>query len=175
MNQKVGVLLILVMTLSLVSGGIVYAISPYDSGYNHGCSDARLGGHSYLNQNPTHTQVFMNGYNTGYSACGTTSQEDWSGVCSTIEWGLMNTCSTYVLPGGELTQEGIRAKNCISGGAFLSGASYLLTSGLIPTDLIIKGLEVLAPGNGCGGVVNFDALRSNVGNALGLLQVLGVG
>jgi hypothetical protein len=85
----------------------------------------------------------MNGYNAGYSACGTSTQ-DWSGVCSSIEWGLMNTCSTYVLPGGQLTQEGIRAKDCISGGAFLSGASYLLTSGLIPTGLIIDGLELLA-------------------------------
>lgn len=46
----------------LVSGGIVYAISPYDPGYNQGCSDARLGGHPYINQNPTHIQVFMNGY-----------------------------------------------------------------------------------------------------------------
>ena len=49
--------------------------SPYQSGYNHGCSDARISDPSdrYINEpgkGPSfHTPAFMNGYYTGYNAC----------------------------------------------------------------------------------------------------------
>ena len=49
--------------------------SPYQSGYNHGCSDARISDPSdrYINQperGPSfHTPAFMNGYYAGYNAC----------------------------------------------------------------------------------------------------------
>lgn len=46
-------------------------------------------------------------------------QIQWLNVCESIEWGLVNTCETYVTPGGTLTQEGERAKNCISNGALM--------------------------------------------------------
>jgi hypothetical protein len=34
--------------------------------------------------------------------------------------------------------------------------------------------EFLASSNGCGGIVSFDALRTNAGNAAALLQVLAI-
>ena len=77
-------------------------------------------------------------------------------------------------PNGKLTTEGIRAKNCISNGALLSGASLLLTSGLIPTGWIIDGLAFLAPRNGCGDIVNFVKLKQATG-ALDFLHALGIG
>lgn len=34
--------------------------------------------------------------------------------------------------------------------------------------------EFLASSNGCGGIVCFDALRTNAGNTAAILQVLGI-
>jgi len=44
----------------------------YDSGYNHGCSDAKTGDHPYLKDSggeDSHTATFMQGYNDAYSKC----------------------------------------------------------------------------------------------------------
>ena len=52
--------------------------SPYDSGYDHGCKDAKISDASdrYINQpkrRPSfHTQQFMTGYNDGFGSCGNT-------------------------------------------------------------------------------------------------------
>ena len=49
----------------------------YNSGYNHGCSDAHQGGHPFLYGSggaSNHTTVFMQGYNDGWRNC-TTSWE----------------------------------------------------------------------------------------------------
>ena len=46
----------------------------YNSGYNHGCSDARQGGYPYLYGSggaSNHTTVFMQGYNDGWRNCTT--------------------------------------------------------------------------------------------------------
>jgi hypothetical protein len=49
--------------------------SPYQSGYTHGCSDARISDPSdrYINEPGKgpgfHTPAFMNGYYAGYNAC----------------------------------------------------------------------------------------------------------
>lgn len=172
----------------------------YSSGYTHGCSDGRAGGHPYLNVHPTHTSAFMQGYNKGYTACSGKSdicsqvkvvaaakglmgaagikfdnklcedqlknspskpikpKENWWGTCKTIEWGLVYSCSTYVRPDGILTQEGNRAKDCISGGAFLGGAAKLI-GGIIPTDWILDGLKLLAPSYHCENIVKWDELK----------------
>jgi hypothetical protein len=58
-----------------VSATTVFALSDeerYDSGYNHGCSDAKTGDHPYLEDSggeDSHTATFMQGYNDGYSKC----------------------------------------------------------------------------------------------------------
>jgi hypothetical protein len=50
-------------------------LSPYESGYVHGCDDARITDFSarYINQpekGPNfHTDEFMRGYDAGYNAC----------------------------------------------------------------------------------------------------------
>jgi hypothetical protein len=44
----------------------------YDSGYNHGCSDAKTEDHTYLKDSggeDSHTATFMQGYNDAYSKC----------------------------------------------------------------------------------------------------------
>ena len=44
----------------------------YDSGYDHGCSDANTEDHPYLDNSgdkSRHTAIFMQGYNDGYSEC----------------------------------------------------------------------------------------------------------
>jgi hypothetical protein len=49
--------------------------SPYDSGYDHGCGDARISDPDdrYINKDgkgpSNHTDEFMNGYNSGYNNC----------------------------------------------------------------------------------------------------------
>jgi hypothetical protein len=65
-----------ILPVQLSSGS---STSPYQSGYNNGCSDARILDPSerYINQpgkGPSfHTDQFMSGYDTGYKAC---SQDD---------------------------------------------------------------------------------------------------
>ena len=46
----------------------------YNSGYNHGCSDANQGGYPFLYGSggaTNHTTVFMQGYNDGWRNCTT--------------------------------------------------------------------------------------------------------
>ena len=56
-----------------------YTATPYDSGYSHGCSDAKISNLSerYINQPGKglsfHTFSFMQGYYNGYSACSASS------------------------------------------------------------------------------------------------------
>jgi hypothetical protein len=63
------------VTVSPVQLATGSSTSPYQAGYNHGCSDARISDPSerYINQperGPSfHTNEFMRGYNAGYSAC----------------------------------------------------------------------------------------------------------
>lgn len=55
---------------------------PYDSGYDHGCDDAKIFDSSdrYINQpekGPAfHTDRFMEGYNAGFSACAGSNLDD---------------------------------------------------------------------------------------------------
>ena len=78
-------LLLVIVMIGTVSGilisqqliGVlqVYASSPYDSGYNHGCNDARISDADdrYINQpekgSSFHTSKFMQGYYDGFDAC----------------------------------------------------------------------------------------------------------
>ncbi|HZI70648.1 MAG TPA: hypothetical protein VFD60_05755, partial [Nitrososphaeraceae archaeon] len=52
----------------------VAIITPYNSGYTHGCDDAKSGDHPYLSgpgHGATfHTGQFMQGYNDGFNSCG---------------------------------------------------------------------------------------------------------
>lgn len=56
-------------------GQCVYAISGYDSGYSHGCNDAKVADRSdrYINQpgkgQNFHTDAFMQGYKSGFNSC----------------------------------------------------------------------------------------------------------
>ena len=55
--------------------------SPYDSGYDHGCDDARISDPDdrYINEDgkgpSNHTDEFMNGYNNGYNNCSGNVQQ----------------------------------------------------------------------------------------------------
>jgi hypothetical protein len=69
---------ILIITLNLL-GQSAYAVSAYNSGYNHGCNDAKISDFSdqYINQPGKgasfHTAEFMRGYNDGRNACSSGS------------------------------------------------------------------------------------------------------
>ena len=60
----------------LVKHGANTKGTPYQAGYDHGCSDAKLpSSKRYINQPgkgpESHSQEFMSGYNAGFSACST--------------------------------------------------------------------------------------------------------
>jgi hypothetical protein len=86
---KLIVILFLVTSITMVvDNTTALGSSPYDSGYDHGCNDAKISDPSdrYINQpekGPSfHTDEFMNGYNDGYNACSigdsSTSRSDSS-------------------------------------------------------------------------------------------------
>lgn len=71
------IIVLAVLSVStIVPGSSGYASrDPYDSGYDHGCDDARISDSSdiYINQpekGPSfHTDAFNRGYNEGFSSC----------------------------------------------------------------------------------------------------------
>lgn len=76
------VLSFLIATTLVAASSSIYAQSPYDSGYMHGCKDAQLKNSDnwYINQpgkgETYHTQGFMQGYNSGLSDCQNNSDFD---------------------------------------------------------------------------------------------------
>jgi hypothetical protein len=70
-----GLLLVTFAALILMQQNTAAATtSPDDSGYAHGCNDAKADDHPYLNSpghGPNfHTGQFMQGYNDGFNTCG---------------------------------------------------------------------------------------------------------
>jgi hypothetical protein len=67
--------LVVVLLLVHLQSVIASNISPYESGYNHGCEDAQIPVPSdrYINQPEKgpddHTNEFMSGYNDGFDSC----------------------------------------------------------------------------------------------------------
>jgi hypothetical protein len=66
---------IILVAILIQLGQFAYAISGHDSGYNHGCDDAKVADPSqrYINQpekGPNfHSDAFMQGYKSGFSSC----------------------------------------------------------------------------------------------------------
>lgn len=60
----------------------VFAQSPYNSGYDHGCNDAKVSDsdNRYINQpgkgSEYHTSEFMNGYRDGFNSCSDIENND---------------------------------------------------------------------------------------------------
>jgi hypothetical protein len=81
LRKSTGVIVLLVAILTIPIFAIppstskAYAQSPYSSGYDHGCDDAKIANPDdrYINQpgkGPTyHTGSFMNGYYDGFDSC----------------------------------------------------------------------------------------------------------
>jgi hypothetical protein len=72
-----GIAFILLLTILIPIGQTAATkSSAYDSGYNHGCSDAR-NGDQYINTPGKgasfHTAEFMRGYDSGHNACAGSS------------------------------------------------------------------------------------------------------
>lgn len=69
-------ILALSSTAILCSSAYASEESPYDSGYDRGCDDARISDPDdrYINKDgkgaDNHTNEFMDGYNDGYDSCG---------------------------------------------------------------------------------------------------------
>jgi len=91
--------------------------------------------------------------------------------CRSIQSGLVHSCEAYVNSDGSLTQEGERARGCISNGVIISAAGTL---GLdMPTPFILRALEGASKLTGCDGIVNWQALNSAT-NPTEFLKALGV-
>ena len=163
----------------------------YNTGYGHGCSDAQIGGHPYLNSHPSHTPIFMNGYQQGYADCSSSHTPSPSttvtvnrnnmfsdqNMCNAVQSYLMLSCSSYVNSNGVLTTEGERAKGCITNGAILTGAGYLLSDGTVAARGVAPIIGILAPlseATGCGGIVNWQKLLQDTDGATALLGLLGI-
>lgn len=163
----------------------------YNTGYSHGCSDAKSGGHPYLNSHPSHTPIFMSGYQKGYAACSSSHLPSPSStvtvnrnnvfsdqnMCRVLQTYLTLSCSSYVNSNGVLTTEGKRAKGCISNGIILTGGGYLLSHGTIAslgTGPIIAALKPLSEITGCGGIVNWQKLSQDTDGATAFLNLLGI-
>src|SRR5215211_6341228 len=77
--------------------------SSYESGYDHGCDDARISDPSdrYINQpekGPSfHTEAFMRGYNAGFNDCsgGQPYQEPYYPPPQTGSINWENLCNQY--------------------------------------------------------------------------------
>jgi hypothetical protein len=163
----------------------------YNQGYSHGCSDAKKGGHQYLNSHPTHTPIFMNGYQQGYAACSSSHTPSPTNtitvnrnnifsdqnLCKAVQTWLTLSCSSYVNSKGVLTTEGIRAKGCITNGLLLTGAGYYFGPGAITTlgpQGIINILKPLAEATNCGGIVKWVKLSQDTDVATAFLRFLGI-
>lgn len=158
----------------------------YNSGYNHGCSDGKQDGHYYLDRSggpSQHTQIFMQGYNDGYRDCYSgsstftptpTNRQDLfnnANMCQTVAKYLLNPCRAYVDSNGILSAEGQRAKGCISNGIMISGIGIVSH---LPTFAIIGILKPLSEKTGCGGIVNWALIETDVYSADAFLKLLGI-
>jgi hypothetical protein len=75
---------IILVAILIQLGQYAYAISGYDSGYNHGCDDAKVGDLSerYINQLGKganfHSDTFMQGYKSGFNSCSVQQSDSLS-------------------------------------------------------------------------------------------------
>ncbi len=92
-------------------------------------------------------------------------------MCNAVEKYLVSPCSTYVNSYGVLSVEGQRAKGCISNGIMLTGAGLI---GHLPVEVIIGILKPLSQTTGCGGIVNWGLLETDVFSASAFLRLLGI-
>jgi hypothetical protein len=180
----------IMLTMSIFAGQVQLAYaggeSPFESGYNHGCDDARISNPAdrYINQpgkGPNfHTPDFMRGYNAGYYGCsgsggagggnpGPRGGIDWMQVCQRLDPIIIPSCSSLVYGNNVLTVEGERVKGCIQNGiALAGGGTYLLS---LPLPVVIGILQALSVPTGCGGIIDWNFIE-NVGNLRGIIDVL---
>lgn len=179
------------VTTLLISSNPALALTNdnrYNSGYDHGCSDGKQGGHYYLSGGGAsqHTQIFMQGYNDGYAACSSSTGYSPAppqtsanrenlfndlNMCKAVENYLVSPCSTYVDSNGVLSTEGQRAKGCISNGIMLTGVGLVSH---LPVEMIIGILKPLSENTSCGGIVNWGLLETDVYSASAFLRLMGI-
>jgi hypothetical protein len=177
MKQYLGLGIILIILIGGIplSGFSLTSDETYSSGYTEGCSDGHKHSRPHSRNGEwaaNHATVFMSGYYDGHRDCQT-GTENWMNLCNQIQWALTKGCGVYVNPDNTLTEEGVRAKNCIINGALLSGGDIL--TGKSTMDII----GILKPQSdtfGCSNIVNWDFLQTrDTGQAGDFLKVLGVG
>jgi hypothetical protein len=168
--------IILTPQIQLAFGG---SKSPYSSGYDYGCDDAKISDPSdrYINEpgkGPSnHTDEFMDGYYTGFDACSGRNYQpspqqpqpqpyqpplqrslSWRQICNLLTPILVSPCYQLVNRDNTLTYEGERAVGCIRNGIILAGgAVYLLN---LPLPLIIAALSMLSTPTGCGDIIDWE-------------------
>jgi hypothetical protein len=93
-------------------------------------------------------------------------ETDWNNICNTLDPVLIQSCDQLVFADGTLTEDGERAKGCISNGIVLAGGGVLLQ---LPTPMIASILKALSTPTGCGGIVDWSSI-DQVSNLGGVLQ-----
>lgn len=168
--------------------------SPYSSGYDHGCDDAKISDPSdrYINEpgkgTSNHTDEFMDGYYAGFDACSGRSYQSspqqpqpqpyqpplqrslsWRQICTLLTPILVSPCYQLVNRDNTLTYEGERAVGCIRNGIILAGgAVYLLN---LPLPLIIAALSMLSTPTGCGDIIDWEHI-DELSNLKGIIRKL---
>jgi|SRR3954452_10767264 hypothetical protein len=152
--------------------------SVYMASYNDAYSSCGTGSNNNPqntakdSQNPTQTttidnsQQVLQGNNnipSGSNGQGT----DFRPICNTLQIALYHSCSELVNPDGSLTSVGQVTVKCTLSGAAIGG----IASFVLPTGVVIDGLNFLAGQTGCGGLVKLDLL-SSIGNINGILNQL---
>lgn len=136
----VGIALVFQQSIGRTSSIYATSKSPRESGYDHGCDDARISDQDdrYINQpekGPSyHTSEFMDGYYDGFSGCGGNGRGDLislnpiseitnrllidkevlTGLASVVTH--MSSCDDLVNSDNTLTPDGDRAVGCIRNG-----------------------------------------------------------
>ncbi len=126
-NYHFVIVVFTILLISVPGSALASSNSPYDSGYDHGCDDARISDSSdrYINQpekGPSyHTSEFMNGYDSGFNSCSSYSNDnnqEYSPQRSTSSNSQRDCTLEKIIVGGI---------GALAGNAFAPGVGGLVT------------------------------------------------
>lgn len=191
MVNKIVTHLILIIIGVFGLGSLLYSTdvsAQANAGYNEGCSDARAGGHTYLNTNPGQNANFMQEYMNGYFACSSSGSSalttspaptqagiNWLQLCRNplVDTVIVEPCETLTTPNGYgLTPVGERVVACVLGGGVLLAADQSRQALAAAQALANKAGfcgsgTVTSPSGSAPGDSSNDPLGNLLGNLLG--------
>jgi hypothetical protein len=135
----------------------------YDLGYSSCGTDSNNNPQNTAkdSQNPTQTTTTDNSQqvpqeNNNIPSASNGQGTDFRPICNTLQIALYHSCSELVNPDGSLISVGQETVKCTLSGAAIGG----IASFVLPTKVVIDGLDFLAGQTGFGGLVKLDLLCS---------------